>query len=114
MPESQNLELFGHGYHAIVDIVADACKMKAAHAQQADIPSTCSDLWLRREKRGSSFKFLSNGIRRFRPVEAPPGLSCENLSCRKRTDLNLERLAHSRLRSSPRTCAIGIVSPRSH
>ena len=50
VPESQNLELFGRFYDAVVGIVANPCEVQAAHAEQGDISCSGSDLRLRRNE----------------------------------------------------------------
>ena len=114
MPERENLELSGHLYQAVVEIIANPCEVQATHAGQHHISSASSDLRVDPNEGRNPIEILSNRIRRLGSVDAPPVLSRANLSGGEEADDNLERLAHSRLRRSERSCLIGMVSPRSH
>lgn len=114
MPESKNLKMPRRSRDAVVEIVANPRGMQATHADQREVTSVGANVWLRRNEAGRSFEFLADGIGRLWSVGSPPRFSFANLARGERTDLDVKPLAHSRLRSSPRSWVRGIVSPRSH
>jgi len=114
VPESQNLELCGHVCDTVVEVVPNPCEVQPTNAGQGKIPSACANLRLSGNQTGSALEFLADGIGRLRSIGSPPRLSLSNLPGREFADLDVKRLAHSRLRSSPISCVSGMVSPRSH
>ena len=114
MPESQNLKPSWRVNETVVQIVADSSQVHAAHAGQNHISCARADLRLNGNQSRGAIEIFSYRIRRLESVDAPPLLGGANLPGSEPADSNLERVAHSRLRSSERSCFIETVSPRSH
>ena len=114
VPERQDLYAFGICDQAVIDVVTHSREVQTTHAGQHHISSASSDFWVDPNEGRCPIEVLSNRIRRLGSVDAPPILSRANLSSGEEADDNLERLGHSRLRRSERSCLIGMVSPRSH
>ena len=101
MPERHNLELLWLFHDAVIDVVPNSCEVHAANAHQSEVSCTGANMGLDGEKTGDSLELLADGVWCLRPVESPPRLGLANLSGCERADLDVKRLAHSRLRSSP-------------
>lgn len=103
VPEAENLDLSRLIADAVVEMVANAAQVNAAHALQGSVASACADLGLERNESGPSFKFLANRIGGFWPIDAPPCVGDSDLRSRRVADLNVKRRRHSRARSSSRS-----------
>ena len=103
MPERHNLELLWLFCDAVVDVVPNSGEVQAANAYQREVSGACANMGLHGEKTGDSLDLLPDGVWRLRPVESPPRLGLANLFGCELADLDVQRLAHSRLRSSPRS-----------
>ena len=114
MPESQDLKASWCVNETVIQIVTDSSQVHAAHAGQNHISCARADLRLNRNQSRGAIEIFSYRIRRLESVDAPPRLGSANLPGSEPADGNLERIAHSRLRSSERSCFIETVSPRSH
>ena len=114
MPEAQDLDLSRRFYKAIVEMISNPSEVQPTHAGQGHVSGASSHFRLDGNERRCAIKIFSNRVGRPRSVDAPPLLGRTNLPGSDGADRDFERFTHSRLRSSERSCFIGIVSPRLH
>jgi hypothetical protein len=88
--------------------------MQPTHTLQRDVSGACADFRVQGDQRCGAIKFFVNCVRGTRAIETPPIVGRANLPLGKITDVDGERPVHSRLRSSSRRSAIGVVWPRLH
>lgn len=86
----------------------------AANAWKFDVSRSCTDCRMNGDQGTNSFEFFTNCVGRFQAIHAPPGIELADLALGEFAYLDVQRLTHSRLRSSSRTLDSGTVCPRSH